>query len=105
MLCPSDDAIRNELCPVGYVLADHSRTGRRGCGTALVYRNSLTVRKIDAGEKAHLSFPSFFELSEFYYYYYCHFLFFFFVMFISGAKFELHNSNTSRYILDLVLQL
>lgn len=28
-LCPNDDAIRNESCPVGYVLADHSRTGRR----------------------------------------------------------------------------
>ena len=57
-LCPSDDAIRNESCPVGYVLAGHSRTGLRGGGTALVYRNSLTVKKIDTGEK------SSFELSE-----------------------------------------
>ena len=50
-LCPTDDAIRNESCPGGYVSANHSRTGRRGGGTALVYRNSLTVKKIDAGEK------------------------------------------------------
>ena len=55
-LCPSDDAIRNESCPGGYVLADHSRTGRRGGGTALVYRNSLTVKKIDAGEKTSFEF-------------------------------------------------
>ena len=55
-LCPNDDAIRNESCPVGYVLADHSRTGRRRGGTALVYRNSLTVKKIDAGEKTSFEF-------------------------------------------------
>ena len=54
-LCPS--TIRNESCPVGYVLADHSRTGRMGLGgTALVYRNSLTVKKIDAGEKTSFEF-------------------------------------------------
>ena len=39
-------------------MADHSRTGRRGGGTALVYRNSLTVKKIGAGEK------TLFEFSE-----------------------------------------
>ena len=55
-LCPNDDAIRNESCPVGYVLADHSPTGRRGGGTALVYRNSLTVKKIDACEKTSFEF-------------------------------------------------
>ena len=55
-LCPSDDAIRNEFCPVGYMMADHSRTGRRGGGTALVYRNSLTVKKIGAGEKTSFEF-------------------------------------------------
>ena len=55
-LCPSDDAIRNELCPVGYVSADHSRTSRRGGGTALVYRNSLTVKEIDAGKKTSFEF-------------------------------------------------
>ena len=55
-LCPSDDVIRNESCPVGYMMADHSRTGRRGGGTALVYRNSLTVKKISAGEKTSFEF-------------------------------------------------
>ena len=53
---PNDDAIRNESCPVGYVLADHSRTGRRGGSSTLVYRNSLTVKKIDAGEKTSFEF-------------------------------------------------
>ena len=50
-LCPNADAIRNESCPVGYVLVDHSRTGRsrKGGGIALVYRHSLTVKTIDAG--------------------------------------------------------
>lgn len=48
-LCPNDDAIRNESCPVGYVLVDHSQTDRKGGGTALVYRHSLTVKTIDAG--------------------------------------------------------
>ena len=47
-----------DYCPVGYVLADHSRTGCRGGGTALVYQNSLAVKKINAGEKTS------FELSE-----------------------------------------
>ena len=55
-LCPNDDAIRNESCPVGYVLADHSRTGRRRGGTALVHRNSLTVKKTDAAEKTSFEF-------------------------------------------------
>ena len=31
-ICPNDDAIRNESCPVGYMLANHFRTGRRGGG-------------------------------------------------------------------------
>ena len=55
-LCPSDDAIRNESCPGGCVLADNSRTGRRGGGTALVYRNLLTVKRIEAGEKTSFEF-------------------------------------------------
>ena len=55
-LCPNDDSLRNESCPVGYVLANHSRTGRREGGTASVYRNSLTVKKIDAGEKTSFEF-------------------------------------------------
>lgn len=49
-ICPNDDAIRNESCPVGYMLANNFRTGRRGGGIALVYRKSLTVKKIEAGE-------------------------------------------------------
>ena len=55
-LCPNDDAVRNESCPVCYVLADHSRTGRRGGGTTLVYWNSLTVKKIATGEKTSFGF-------------------------------------------------
>ena len=39
------------MCPVGYKISDRPRTGRRGGGVALIYRDSLSVRRIDAGEK------------------------------------------------------
>ena len=41
-LTTDNAAVRAELCP---------RTGRRGGGVALIYRDSLSVRRIDAGEK------------------------------------------------------
>ena len=46
-----DDAVRAELCPVGYKISDCPRTGRRGGGVDLIYRESLPVRWIDAGVK------------------------------------------------------
>ena len=57
-LCPNDDAIRNESCPVGYVLADHSRTGCRRGGTALVIGIRLLLKRLTLVRKPHLSFPN-----------------------------------------------
>ena len=45
-LTTDDAAVRAELCPVGYKIS-----GRRGGGVALIYRDSLSVRRIDAGGK------------------------------------------------------
>ena len=39
-----DDAIRAELCLDGYKLLDHVRDCRQGGGTALLFRDSLTVK-------------------------------------------------------------
>ena len=39
-----DDAIRAELCLDGYKLLDHVRDCRHGGGTALLFRDSLTVK-------------------------------------------------------------
>ena len=50
-LTTDDAAVRAELCPVGYRISDRPRTGRRGGGVALIYRDSLSVRRLDAGEK------------------------------------------------------
>ena len=50
-LTTDDAAVRAELCPVGYKISDRPRTGRRGGGVGLIYRDSLFVRWIDAGEK------------------------------------------------------
>ena len=50
-LTTDDAAVRAELCPVGYKISDRPRTGRRGGGVALIYRDSLSVRRIDAGGK------------------------------------------------------
>ena len=47
----NDDAVRAELCPPGYRLVDQSRTSRPGGGTALLYRDFLSVTKVDGGEK------------------------------------------------------
>ena len=51
-----DVAVRVELCPDGYKFIDCPRFGRRGHGTGLVYRSSLGITKVDAGEKASFEF-------------------------------------------------
>ena len=43
--------MRAELCPVGYKISDHPRTSLCCCKVGLVYRELLSVRTIDAGEK------------------------------------------------------
>ena len=48
-LTSRDAAIRAELCQNGYKMLDHPRLDRRGGGTGLIYRESLSVENIDAG--------------------------------------------------------
>ena len=43
---------------VGYKLLDHARTCRQGGGTALLFRDSLPVKKVDGGSKCRLSFQN-----------------------------------------------
>ena len=38
-----DDAVRVELCPTGYKLIDHPRSGRGGGGIGLLFRDYLRV--------------------------------------------------------------
>ena len=45
-----DDAVKAELCPIGYRLLDQPRTGQRGGGTVLLFRDSLFTVKKSAGE-------------------------------------------------------
>ena len=54
-----DDAVRVELCPDGYKLLDHPRGNRRGGGTALLYKEFLCVKKVDAGSKSSYEFSEF----------------------------------------------
>ena len=51
-----DIAHRIEATPPGFKLFDKCRTGRRGGGTALIVRDSLIVKKVDAGEKTSFEF-------------------------------------------------
>ena len=46
-----DSAVKIEACPAGFKILDHPRTGRRGGRTGLMYRDSLSVKKADAGQK------------------------------------------------------
>ena len=52
----NSDVSRSELCLDGYKLLDHMRIGRRGGGTGLLFRDSLTVTKVDGGEKESFEF-------------------------------------------------
>ena len=44
-----DDAHRADAAPPGFKLIDHTRDGRSGGGTALLVKDSLHVKKVDAG--------------------------------------------------------
>ncbi|EDO28159.1 predicted protein, partial [Nematostella vectensis] len=55
-LSGNDDAIGSELCPDGYRVLDQVRCGRQGGGTALIFRDSLTVEKVDGGAKTSFEF-------------------------------------------------
>ena len=43
-------------CPDGYKLVDHIRDFRQGGGTALLFRDSLTVKKVGGGAKMSFEF-------------------------------------------------
>ena len=49
-------AVKVELSPNGYKIVDHPRTGRAGGGTALIFRDSLKVKKADSGQKDSFEF-------------------------------------------------
>lgn len=55
-LTTMDSAVKVEVCPEGYKIVDHPRTGRRGGGTALIYSDSFSVKKADAGQKDSFEF-------------------------------------------------
>ncbi|CAB4040056.1 Hypothetical predicted protein, partial [Paramuricea clavata] len=55
-LTPDDAAVRAELCPNGFKFLDNPRTGRRGGGIGLLYRDSLQVKTINSGEKSSFEF-------------------------------------------------
>ena len=55
-LTEDDAEVRAELSPDGYNFLDHSREGRCGGGTGLIYRNSLRVKEVEAGEKNSFEF-------------------------------------------------
>ena len=44
------------ICPDGYKLLDHIRDCRQGGGTALLFRDSLTVKKVGGGAKMSFEF-------------------------------------------------
>ena len=47
----TDDVIRSELCANGYRMLDYTRTGPTNGGTALLVRDSLTVKNVGGGTK------------------------------------------------------
>ena len=51
-----DTVVRAKLWPDGYKLLDQGRDGRRSGGTALIFRDSLAVKKVDAGAKVSFEF-------------------------------------------------
>ena len=52
----TDDAIRSELCPDGYRMLDCTCTERTGGGTALLFRDSITVKNVGGGVRVSLGF-------------------------------------------------
>ena len=59
-LTDSDSAVLHELIPAGYRFVHQpSRSGRRGGGTGLVYRETINVRQVAAGEKDSFEFAEY----------------------------------------------
>jgi hypothetical protein len=51
-----DMAHKAEITLPGYKLLDHPRTERSGGGTALLFRDNITVHKVDGGERRSFEF-------------------------------------------------
>ncbi len=51
-----DMAHRAEITLPGYKILDHSRTERSGGGTALLFRDNITVHKVDGSDVAPINF-------------------------------------------------
>ena len=49
-------AHRAEITFPGFKLLDHPRTERSGGGTALLFRDNITVHKVDGGERRSFQF-------------------------------------------------
>ena len=56
--------LESEACPVVYNMVDCPRSSRHGGAAALIYRGSLTARKIDADGKVPFEFSDWFVQSE-----------------------------------------
>ena len=52
-------------CPTGYKFLDQPRTDRPGAGTGLIFRDSLLIKKIDAGVKSSFEFSEWIVTSSF----------------------------------------
>ena len=59
-----DAAVRAELFPEGFQLIDHPRVNRSGGGIALLYRDSLQLIVVAAGEKDSFEFAEWTETSS-----------------------------------------
>ena len=55
-LTDSDMACKAEITLPGYKLLEHSRIGRPGGGSALIFRDNITVQKLMVASAGHLNF-------------------------------------------------
>ena len=55
----NDAAAKAECIPDCYKLSGQSRSGRKGGGTALVYRSCISVKRIDAYQRSSFEIPEF----------------------------------------------
>ena len=55
-LTDKDSALIGDVVPTGYKFSHTPRIGRRGGGTALMFRDTLQVSKLDDGEKQSFEF-------------------------------------------------
>ena len=59
-----DTVARAECTPPGYTIKNHSRSGRAGGGIALIYKSTLSLVKVAAGEKTSFQFAEYTIFSD-----------------------------------------